>query len=188
MDRNTAVGYAEALLALARARKEENRIENSIRIVSQLFRQNAEFRAILKDHGIPPDDRIKQLRPLFGAVVDDLVIHHIHLMMQQAHETFIGAFIDYYLELTAESRESIPAEVFTAVPLDGEQLEKLEHALSGHVHRPVQIQNMIDESIMGGAYIRVGNEVIDHSVRTRLRHIRSALSRAAKEIEVNSGV
>ena len=41
---------------------------------------------------------------------------------------------------------------------------------------------------MGGVYIRVGNEIIDHSIRTRLRHIRSALTRAVKDLEVNESV
>jgi len=188
VDRNTAAGYAEALLALARARKEESRIESSVRIVSQLLRQNTDFRAILKDQRIDPDERIKRLRPLFGAAVDELVIHHIHLMMQQKHEAFIGACIDQFLALTAESRESIQAEVFTAVPLNDERSKRFENVLSGRLQRPVRVQNMIDESIMGGVYIRVGNEIIDHSIRTRLRHIRSALTRAVKDLEVNESV
>jgi len=188
VDRNTAAGYAEALLALARARREEGRIESSVRIVAQLFRQNAEFRAILKDQTLDPEERIKQLRPMLGVAVDDLVIHHIHLMIQQSHEAFIGSFIDYYLELTASSRESIQAEVYTAIPLDDERIERLGNTLSDRMHRPVQIQNMIDESLMGGAYVKVGNEIIDHSIRTRLRHIRSALTRAVMDLEVDAGV
>lgn len=174
-----AAGYAEALLVLARARNEASHVESELRIVGQLLRRNAEFRAALKDTTHSKEERIGRVRDILGSGVGELVKGHLVMMIEHGRESFVGDMIEQYLDSMAATRTAVSAEVYTVVSLDDERMHRIVEALSAKLKRPVQVQNLIDESLLGGALIKVGNEIIDHTVRTRLRNVKAALKRSA---------
>jgi F-type H+-transporting ATPase subunit delta len=174
-----AKGYAEALLALARVRNEAQQVESELRVVGQLLRRSAEFRAALKDTTQSKEARIERVHDALGSGVGDLVKGHIVMMIEHGRESLLGEVIERFLDAMAETRTAVSAEIYTAISLDETKLHRIAEALSVRLKRPVQVQNLIDESLLGGALIKVGNEIIDHSVKTRLRNVRTALKRSS---------
>jgi F-type H+-transporting ATPase subunit delta len=174
-----AAGYAEALLALARARNEAQHVESELRVVSQLLRRSAEFRAALKDTTQSKETRIEHVQEALGSGVGELVKGHLVMMIEHGRESLVGEMIEHYLDSIAATRTAVSAEIYTVVSLDETRLNRIAEALSMRLKRPVQVQNLIDESLLGGALIKVGNEIIDHSVKTRLRNVKAALKRSS---------
>jgi F-type H+-transporting ATPase subunit delta len=72
------------------------------------------------------------------------------------------------VQLAAERRDRLVAEVWSAVALTDEQEQQLTAALSRTYNRQIQLQVTVDPKLLGGATVRVGEEIIDGSVLHRL--------------------
>jgi F-type H+-transporting ATPase subunit delta len=80
----------------------------------------------------------------------------------------LGKIVDEFAEVSAERRRHAVAEVRTAVPLTDEQREKIAAALAKATGRSLEVKVVVDPSVIGGVVARIGDEVIDGSIRTRL--------------------
>ena len=84
--------------------------------------------------------------------------------------------IDDLVEGASARRERSVAKVISAVELTAEQQDRLGRGLSELYGRAITVRSAIDPSIRGGLVVRVGDEIIDGSVATRLAHARAALT------------
>jgi F-type H+-transporting ATPase subunit delta len=74
------------------------------------------------------------------------------------------------------SNDRVVAGVVTAVPLTEALAEKLQAELVRLAGKPVLLKSSVDESILGGAIVRMGDKVIDGSIRHKLEELRKRLS------------
>lgn len=88
------------------------------------------------------------------------------------HGMRIDAVVDRLCDLAARQRERVVAEVRVAAPLDPEQERRLSAALSRLKGRTVRLNVAIDPAVVGGVYVKVGDEVIDGTVASRLEQAR----------------
>jgi len=88
----------------------------------------------------------------------------------------IGELIRYASTIVADQSGSAVATVTTAVPLGSTQLGRLEAALTAQYGRRVQLNQVIDASVIGGIRIQIGDDVIDGSVATRINDLRLQLA------------
>lgn len=172
-----AQGYAEALLALARARGETSVVEAELRVISQMLRKDSGFRRALRDPDVADEHRADRVRTALKGVVGDLVAGHLATMIQHGNERLIAGMIECFLDTVSTSAERVTAEVHTVVALDGDQKARLEEVLGRRFGKTVRVQVLIDSSVLGGLLIRVGNELIDATVRARLAKMRHAMHR-----------
>lgn len=91
------------------------------------------------------------------------------------HGMRIDAVVDRLCDLAATQRERVVAEIRVAAPLDREQEERLGAALSRFKGRTVRLNVAVDPAVLGGVYVKVGDEVIDGTVASRLEQARRAL-------------
>jgi F-type H+-transporting ATPase subunit delta len=80
--------------------------------------------------------------------------------------------------MAAERRNRVVADVRTAVPLDAERQARLADALTRVIGRPVELRCTVDAGIMGSVVVRIGDEVFDGSVRSRIEQARERLGAA----------
>ena len=83
--------------------------------------------------------------------------------------------MDELARMASEEREHALAEVRTAVDLSAEQRERLAQALSRATGRQVDVKVVVDPSVVGGVIARVGDEVFDGSIASRLEDAKQAL-------------
>jgi F-type H+-transporting ATPase subunit delta len=88
-----------------------------------------------------------------------------------------GRVLESYLAIAAKRREQLTAMVTAAVALDDAQLQRLESALSGIYHRSVQLNVVLDPSVVGGIRVQVGDEVVDGTILRRIQEAERALLR-----------
>jgi len=87
----------------------------------------------------------------------------------------LGAIVDRFVELAAASREREVAEVRSAIELDDAQVARLAEALGRATGKAVEVKVIIDPSVLGGLVARIGDTVIDGSVRHRLDQMKAQL-------------
>jgi F-type H+-transporting ATPase subunit delta len=84
---------------------------------------------------------------------------------------------DLFVELKHEREGVVDAEIASAFPLDDTQLTALVSDLEARFKRKVQPQVAIDQDLIGGVKVVVGDEVIDGSVRGKLAAMAAALAK-----------
>ncbi len=84
--------------------------------------------------------------------------------------------LESYIAAAARMRDRLVARVTTAVPLAPEHEERLARALTGMYGTPVQLNVVVDASVIGGVRVHVGDEVIDGTVQRRLEEARRAMA------------
>jgi len=91
------------------------------------------------------------------------------------HGQRIDAVVDQLVDLAAIQRSRVVAEVKVAAPLDAEQQRRLADALSRLKGRTVRLNIAVDPGVLGGVYVKVGDEVIDGTVAARLEQARRVI-------------
>jgi len=91
------------------------------------------------------------------------------------HGRRIDAVIDELCDLAAEQRERMVAEVRVAAPIDEDQKRRLAEVLTKLKGRAVRLNVAVDPAVIGGAHVRIGEEVIDGTVASRLENAGRAI-------------
>jgi len=167
--------YADALLGVARAEGAVERVEDELFKVARTFEANDALRSTLTDPAIPVERRAGVVEELLGRRANALTTAMVSFVVAAGRAHDLPAIIDRFVARAAELRAEAVAEVRTAYPLDAEQQARLAEALGRATNKRVTVKVIIDESVLGGIVARIGDTVIDGSVRSRLEQLREAL-------------
>jgi F-type H+-transporting ATPase subunit delta len=110
-----------------------------------------------------------------------LVHNFLHILVERDRLDQVPGIVEALRELINQQRGIVTAEVTTAVALDAELERAVAERLAAHLGRQanqVTIRSRVDPSIIGGVIARVGDQVIDDSVRGRLDRLRRTLAGA----------
>lgn len=83
---------------------------------------------------------------------------------------------ELFARLREEAENRLEVRVVSAIPLEGEQAERMSAALAKRFDCEISLRNEVDASVLGGAVIYAGDEVIDGSLRGRLNNLESSLA------------
>ncbi|MFZ5634699.1 MAG: F0F1 ATP synthase subunit delta [Bacillota bacterium] len=172
-----AVGarYAEALYEIAGREKAVDAIEQELQAVDALVRENRDLQKILYHPRITPEDKKSLLSELLSGKVSDLTMEFLKLLVDRQREQFLSDIVTYYVNLANKARNVTEARVSSAVELTGEEKKNLAELLNRLTGMKVETSYTVDPSLIGGVVVRIGDRVIDGSVRTRLATLREHL-------------
>lgn len=128
---------------------------------------------VLADGRIPVADRIAMLDRVL--VVQPLALNLARLLVRKGRSLAAREVSDAFNRMADEHEGIAQAQVTSAVPLDATQVSAIEAKLSEATGKRVRAALTVDSSLVGGLIIRVGDQLLDSSVRTRLRMLRRQL-------------
>ena len=167
-------GYAQAILAVASAESDAAQIEDEIYRFSQVLQSSEELKSTLSDASIPSTRRQQIVEDLLDGQVTQTTVALVSMVVAAGMGGDIKAIADRVVGLGAESRDKAVAEVYSVVDLSSDQQQRLAAALKSATGKDVEMKIIIDESVMGGLLVQIEDEVIDGTVRTRLKQLREA--------------
>ena len=167
--------YATALFEVALGEKDLARVEDELFTVANRVRSNDALRDALTDQSLPVDLRQGIVEDLLGGRAAPTTTNLVSMIVGAGRAKDLPAIIEKFLEKAAGSRSETLAEVTSAVPLEGDQEQRLAEALSRRFKRRVSLKLTVDPSIQGGLIVRTGDTVIDGSVRSRLEQLKNSL-------------
>ena len=165
-------GYAEALFRVVRAEGELDRVEDELYRFGKTLETTHELKQALSDQTMEKAQRAKILEELLGDKVSEHTLGLLTFIVSQGRARQLPQILDEVSELAAEARDSVVAEVRTAVPLDADQRTKLAEALSKATGKRVEVKVLVDPSVIGGVFAKVGDTVIDGTIKHRLEQLR----------------
>tara|TARA_B000000565_G_scaffold36616_2_gene24386 strand:- start:3222 stop:3749 length:528 start_codon:yes stop_codon:yes gene_type:complete len=167
-------GYARAILAVASAESNGAQIEDEIYRFSQVLQSSEELKSTLSDASIPSARRQQIVEDLLDGQATQTTVALVSMIVAAGMGSDIKAIADKVVGLGAESRDKAVAEVYSVVDLSSDQQQRLAAALKSATGKDVEMKIIIDESVMGGLLVQIEDEVIDGTVRTRLKQLREA--------------
>lgn len=167
--------YARAIFDIVEAENMLGEVEDELFRFARVFEGNDELRTALSDPMIPAERRQAVVEELLGgkALGISKAIASFLVGIGRVHD--LPAVVDRLVEVAAESRSHEVAEVRSAVPLDDDQQRRLAEALSGATGKQVEVKVIIDPRVLGGIVSRVGDVVIDGSIRHRLEQLKEQI-------------
>jgi F-type H+-transporting ATPase subunit delta len=169
-------GYAQALFSVAEAEEVLDVVEDELFRFARALDEQPDLRQALTDPGLPSDRKRAILDDILGDRANPHTVNLLGFIVEQGRARQLSAIADELAQLAAERRRHVVAEVRTAVPLDGELRSRLAEALSRATGKQVEVKSLVDPSVIGGVVARVGDQVIDGSIRRRLELARERLS------------
>jgi F-type H+-transporting ATPase subunit delta len=169
-------GYAEALFSVVQAEGELERVEDELYRFGKLLESNYELKQALSDRSIDRARRVQILEQLLADKVSQHTLGLLTFVVTQGRARQLPQILEEVSVLAAQAREAVVAEVRSAIPLDDDQRSELAGALSRATGKKVSVKVLVDPSLIGGVVAKVGDTVIDGSVRHRLEQLREQVS------------
>jgi F-type H+-transporting ATPase subunit delta len=167
--------YAQAFIRVARAEQQGTAVEDDLFRFARALEANDELRGALGDRALPAERRIAVVQELMGGVGVPVSVGLVSMVVGADHAGELPAIVDRFLELSAAERRHDVAEVRAAVPLDDRIRDRLAKALSDATGKDVEVKVVVDPSVLGGIVARIGDTVIDGTVRRRLEQLKERI-------------
>lgn len=170
-------GYAQALLVVADAEGELDRVEDELYRFGKAVEGQSELREALTDASLPSERKKSVIAEILGKRASPHTISILGFLVEQGRAKDLPKIIEALAEVAAEQRRKAVAEVVSAVPLDEQRRAKLAEALSKATGKDLALKVLVDPSLVGGIVARVGDQVFDGSVKRKLELARERLAR-----------
>ena len=167
--------YAQALLEIARADGPLAGVEDDLFRFARTLAASDDLRVALTDPQLPVERRIALIEELMGNKALATSTALVSMVVAAGHAADLVAIVEQFVELAAAERLHEVAEVRSVIPLDDDQQARLATALSAATGKDVEVKVVIDPSVLGGLVARIGDTVIDGSVRHRLEQLKETL-------------
>ena len=170
--------YSQAVFRIALEGQELNRWQSELRIIASLVNDTALF-ALLENPEVSFDEKAKVLSERLGDI-NPMALKLVSLLVAKGKLGMIGDIAEEYQRLVDNYRGiegTEVAEVTTAIPLDDEYQLKVAQRLTSMVGKPVVLKVKVDSGLIGGIIIRVGDKLIDGSIRSKLAALKRDLER-----------
>ena len=169
-------GYADALFGLAVAEGQLERVETELYALARAVEGSSELADALSDPRVPSDRLETLISELLSDRASPVTGEAVGLLVRMGRLGDLVGIADRLAEKAALSRGRQIAEVRSAVPLGSETVERLEGVLSDVVGNAVEVRVVIDPDVLGGLVARVGDLVVDGTVRSRMDQVRTLLA------------
>ena len=173
-DSKIPVRYAKALFRSALGKNIIDRVNSDLAFVSDVCRL-PEFKELLENPVIKASDKKRVFIKLFEGKVENITMSLIDLVINNGREGYLPAIARVYRSETMRHSGITECLLTTAVQVDETIKKQITDLISSVYKTTVNLNENIDEEIIGGFILRIDDNYIDASVRNKLRKIKKEL-------------
>jgi F-type H+-transporting ATPase subunit delta len=168
--------YATALFGLARDENQIDAVTRSLDTLEAAITESADFRALTTSPLVGRAEAGKAIRALTPTLgIDPTTAKFIGVLADNGRLSELKSVIKAVRQLAAGHRNETTAEITSAFPLDDKQVAALKGNLKTRSGRDVVIDAKVDPSLLGGLVVRLGSQMIDASIKTKLNNLALAM-------------
>lgn len=168
--------YASALYDLASDAGSVAAVESNLAALTAALSESGDLKALVTSPLISRADGAKAIAAVASAMkLDGLTTRFLGVLADNRRLADLPAMIRAFGAIAAAHRGEVTAEVTTAHPLEPAQLAEIGKQLKARVGRDVTISAQTDPAILGGLVVKLGSQLIDASIRTRLNTLAQAM-------------
>jgi F-type H+-transporting ATPase subunit delta len=168
--------YATALFELARDKKAIDGVGASLASLKKAIVESSDLRALTTNPLVTREASAKGVAALAKAMkLDKLTTNFLGVLAGNRRLAELGSVIAAFESLASAYRGEVTADVTSAHKLDAAQVKKLKTQLKTKVGRDVAVNLTVDPQILGGLIVKIGSQMIDSSIKTRLNTLAVAM-------------
>ena len=168
--------YAKSLLDLAVEKNQLEDIKADMDLFSKVCRENRDFILMLNNPVIESLKKAAIIRTIFKGKVQEMSSLFFDLVSRKHRESVLPEMSKVFKQLYNEHKGIITADGATTFPLSDDlraEVVKIVKSISG---KEVELNEKVDESLIGGFLIRVGDKQIDETIQSKLNDLRRELT------------
>ena len=175
--------YSEAMLRVAETQGEADSFLEELLDLSAYLDATPALVTFFSSPTVDTEVRQKAIENWFRGRASDLLVDSLQVLNRKGRLGLLRAVVETYRLGHEELRGQIDVHVRTAAPLSEAVRARLKEVASAHTGKEAKLIERVDESILGGMIVRIGDEKLDTSVATRLAKLGRILAvRASAEI------
>ena len=167
--------YAKAIFSAALEANEAPSIENELDLLGQAI-QTDQINKIIEDPELSKTDTAAKLAAVFEAELSTLTKRLIDVLAENGRLNLLNAIFEIYTELLQEHNDQSSIEVVVASEPSDESKENIINKLQALHGASANINFKKDASIMGGMFLKVGDETLDLSIKGRVKKLVNQLN------------
>lgn len=168
--------YGEAIFELAVSENRVDELAQEIETVLRILKENPEFSEIMKHPKIIKEEKLQIIENVFKGRVSDELTGFMRLIVEKDRYGQLEEIMQYFLDEGKKLKGIGVAWVRSALPLREEQKKQVEaKLLETTSFREMEMHYQVDDTLIGGMVIRIGDRVADSSIRTKLSHLEQQL-------------
>ena len=166
--------YSQAVFQIAVERDELDTWMQDLSMLAVAL-EDGEFSGLLDAPQVPAVNKVSAIRDGLSGSVSPLALNLLCLLASRNMAHLLPGILEQYGGLVDTHRGIERAEVVSAVPLESGQQAKIAEVLGGLVGKDIRLSSFVDPQVLGGLSARVGDRVIDGTVRSKFAEMRRRL-------------
>ncbi len=169
--------YARSLFEVAQEQGKLDVIREELGQVDEALRENAELRLFFFSPYFSTEEKRDGLRRTIQDA-DPVTMNFLDVLVENHRLPVVPRARREYERLWRDANNLLPVTVTSAVELDDSVVERIGEEIGRQTGRKVELTKQVDPSIVGGFVVRVGNAILDASIKNRLENLRKQIVRA----------
>ena len=170
--------YGDALFELALEKQSVTALYEEAEALRKIFRDNGELMQLLTHPKISKEEKEAAVKAIFDGRVSDDMAGFLVLVVDKGRADELDAVLGYFLSVVKEYKKIGVVDVASAVELTDAQKQKLcEKLLATTDYAALEVNYRVDAALIGGLVVRIGDRVVDSSIRTKLSQMEKQLQR-----------
>ena len=175
--------YRDGLFSFALENDKLDTIWEEVRMIRQILSENPTFVKTICHPEITKQDQIKLLDDAFKGKVSDEVMGFFHVLADKKRLKELDAVLEYFDRSAKEYKKIGVVYVTVPMELTKAQQDKIrERILEVSSYETLEMHVETDASLLGGMVIRIGDEILDNSIRSKMEH----MARKINQIKLSS--
>ncbi len=170
--------YARALFEAARDNDVLDRVHDELGEFADALDESRELQVFLFSPYFSSDEKRDGVRRIVSDA-DERLLNFLELLAERHRMPALFRIRRILDRMWAEKNKLLPVTVTSAVELDESLVEDIGRSIEEQTGRRVELSSKVDPDVLGGLQVRVGNMVLDATVRNRLEQLRKQVARAA---------
>ncbi|MBF0227046.1 MAG: F0F1 ATP synthase subunit delta [Desulfobacterales bacterium] len=170
--------YASALLLIAKEDGQAEDYKNELNGFSELLQKEKKLSEALINPLYPLEERKNLLEALTGKLgLSNVIRSFLMLLFDKRRLVFVVDITEFYSKLVDELKGIVRATLVSATDLANDMKEKIRDGLGKMTGKDVVLDYKVEPSLIGGVVTKIGNLVLDGSIKTQLNNMRESLKR-----------
>ncbi|MBW3607035.1 MAG: ATP synthase F1 subunit delta [Actinobacteria bacterium] len=170
--------YGRSLFAVAQEQDKLDEIREQLGQFADALQDNRDLAVFFFSPYFSTSEKKEGLeKTLEGA--DETLVNFLELLIEKHRMPAVFRIRSYYDGLWEQENKILPVQISTATELDGATVKQIGDRISKDTGQKIELTADVDPDILGGIVLRVGNSILDASIRNRLDNLRKHVARGA---------
>lgn len=168
--------YATALFDIANEQGAMKNFEDQVSTMKEVLEKETDFFTVLSHPSILQAEKIQMVETIFKGKVSEELVGLLVLIIKKGRQDLILNIFEAFLTMAKADRGVISATVTSAMPLKEEQLAQIKANIENNTGKEVELEVTVDQTLIGGMIIKVGDKVVDGSIRGKIQGLKVQLN------------